>query len=47
MAEALDALRCAVVLVNEHGTILHANRAAEHMLDEGGPIQSPQGVLKR
>jgi len=46
MAEALDALRCAVVLTNEHGTILHANRPAEHMLDEGGPIQSPQGVLQ-
>ncbi len=26
MAETLDALRCAVVLTNEHGTILHANR---------------------
>jgi DNA-binding CsgD family transcriptional regulator len=46
MAEALHALRCAVVLTNEHGAILHANRAAEHMLDEGGPIQSPQGVLQ-
>jgi DNA-binding CsgD family transcriptional regulator/PAS domain-containing protein len=46
MAEALDALRCAVVLTNEHGTILHANRVAEHMLDEGGTIQSPQGVLQ-
>jgi DNA-binding CsgD family transcriptional regulator len=46
MAEALNALRCAVVLTNEHGTILHANRVAEHMLDEGGPIQSPQGVLQ-
>jgi DNA-binding CsgD family transcriptional regulator/PAS domain-containing protein len=46
MAEALDALRCAVVLTNERGTILHANRAAEHMLDEGGPIQSAQGVLQ-
>jgi PAS domain-containing protein len=46
MAEALGALRCAVVLVNEHGTILHANHAAEHMLDKGGPIQSPQGVLQ-
>jgi DNA-binding CsgD family transcriptional regulator len=45
-AEALDALRCAVVLTNEHGTILHANRAAEHMLDAGGPIQSAQGVLQ-
>jgi DNA-binding CsgD family transcriptional regulator/PAS domain-containing protein len=46
MAEALDALRCAVVLTNEHGTILHANRSAEHMLDKGGHIQSRQGVLQ-
>src|SRR5215475_13342670 len=29
MAEALDTLRSAVVFTNEHGTILHANRAAE------------------
>jgi DNA-binding CsgD family transcriptional regulator/PAS domain-containing protein len=46
MAEALDALRCAVVLTNEGGTILHANRAAERMLDEGGPIESAQGILQ-
>jgi DNA-binding CsgD family transcriptional regulator/PAS domain-containing protein len=46
MAEALDALRCAVVLTNEHGTILHANRVAEHMLDQGGPIQTARGVLQ-
>jgi PAS domain-containing protein len=46
MAEALDALRCAVLLTNEHGTILHANHAAEHMLDKGGPIHSAQGVLQ-
>ncbi len=46
MAEALDALRCGVVLTNEHGTVLHANRSAEHMLDEGGPIQSRQGILQ-
>jgi DNA-binding CsgD family transcriptional regulator/PAS domain-containing protein len=46
IAEALDALRCAVVLTNEHGTILHTNRVAEHMLDKGGPIQTPQGVLQ-
>jgi DNA-binding CsgD family transcriptional regulator/PAS domain-containing protein len=45
-AEALDALRCGVVLTNERGTILHANRSAEHMLDEGGPIQSSQGILQ-
>jgi DNA-binding CsgD family transcriptional regulator/PAS domain-containing protein len=46
VAEALDALRCAVALVNEHGTILHANHAAERMLGEGGPIQTAQGVLQ-
>jgi DNA-binding CsgD family transcriptional regulator len=46
MAEALDALRCAVALTNEHGTILRANHVAEHMLDRGGPIQSAQGVLQ-
>jgi DNA-binding CsgD family transcriptional regulator/PAS domain-containing protein len=46
MAEALDALRCAVVLTNEHGTILHANRSAEHMLDEGSSIQSARGILQ-
>jgi DNA-binding CsgD family transcriptional regulator/PAS domain-containing protein len=46
MAEALDALRCAVLLTNEHGTILHANHSAEHMLDKGGPIQSAQGILQ-
>jgi DNA-binding CsgD family transcriptional regulator/PAS domain-containing protein len=46
MAEALDALRCAVVLTNEGGTILHANRAAEHMLRDGSPIQSAKNVLQ-
>jgi DNA-binding CsgD family transcriptional regulator/PAS domain-containing protein len=45
MAEALDALRCAVVLTNEGGAILHANRAAERMLHEGRPIHSAQGIL--
>jgi len=46
MAEALDALRCAVVLTNEHGTILHANRVAEHILDAGGPVHSAKGTLQ-
>jgi len=46
MAEALDALSCAVVLTNEGGTILHANRSAEHMLDENGPIQNARGILQ-
>jgi DNA-binding CsgD family transcriptional regulator/PAS domain-containing protein len=47
MAEALDALRCSVVLTNEHGAILHANRAAEQMLlDACGPIRSADGILQ-
>jgi DNA-binding CsgD family transcriptional regulator len=46
MAQSLDALRCAVVLTNEHGAILHANRAAEEMLHNGGPIRNAKGVLQ-
>jgi DNA-binding CsgD family transcriptional regulator len=46
MAQALDALRCAVLLTNEHGTILHANRAGERMLRNGGPIHSAHGMLQ-
>jgi DNA-binding CsgD family transcriptional regulator/PAS domain-containing protein len=46
MAEALDALRCAVVLTSETGLVLHANRAAEDMLRVGDPIQSVGGVLE-
>lgn len=46
MAEALDALRCAVVLTNEHGAILHANRLAERMLCDGRPIQSTRNILR-
>ena len=44
MAEALDALRCGVVLVDMHAAILHANSAAEHLLGTaGGPIQARAG----
>jgi DNA-binding CsgD family transcriptional regulator/PAS domain-containing protein len=45
MAEALDALKCGVVLTNADGAILHANRAAEDMLRKGDPIQGGGGVL--
>jgi DNA-binding CsgD family transcriptional regulator/PAS domain-containing protein len=45
MAEALDALRCGVVLTDERGGILHANRSAEHMMSNGGPIRSIRRVL--
>jgi DNA-binding CsgD family transcriptional regulator/PAS domain-containing protein len=47
MAEALDALHCAVILTDQRGAILHANRAAERVLRaDGGPIQSAQGILQ-
>jgi DNA-binding CsgD family transcriptional regulator len=46
MAQTLDALRCAVLLTDERGMILHANRAAERMLQNGGPIHSAKGILK-
>ncbi len=46
MAETLDALRCAVVLTNEDGVILHANSAAEHMLRDGSCVRSAKGVLQ-
>jgi PAS domain-containing protein len=47
MAEALDALRCAVVLTDARGSILHANRAAEEMLRDGGTIQGAGSVCCR
>lgn len=46
MADALDALKCGVVLTNRGGAILHANRAAERMMRRAGPIQGVRGVLQ-
>jgi DNA-binding CsgD family transcriptional regulator len=46
MAEALDALRCGVMLTNERGVILHANRSAEQMLRNGSLIESVHGALR-
>lgn len=45
MAEALDTLRCGVVLTGTDSTILHANRSAEQMLRNGGPIHGTHGAL--
>ena len=45
VAEALDALRCGVVLTNATGTILHANRAAERLFRHGCSLQSSRGML--
>ncbi len=46
MAETLDALKLGVVLANEDSRILHANRAAEAMMREGGPLRDRGGVLR-
>ena len=45
MAEALDALRHGVVLIDERGAILHANRSAEIMLSTDSPIRIAGGIL--
>ena len=46
MAETLDALRLGVVLANEDSRILHANRAAEEMMRDDGPLRGRGGVLR-
>lgn len=46
MADALDQLRCGVVLTDAEGGVLHANRPAEEMMRAGGPIRSVGGVLQ-
>jgi PAS domain-containing protein len=46
MADALDALRCGVLLTDARGAILHTNDAAEHMLRNGGPVQDNGGILR-
>jgi DNA-binding CsgD family transcriptional regulator/PAS domain-containing protein len=43
---ALDALRCAVLLVDPHAKILHANKSASRMLREGTAIREQRGTLK-
>jgi DNA-binding CsgD family transcriptional regulator/PAS domain-containing protein len=46
MTQLLDELRCAVLLTNERGTVLYANRSAERMLTDGNLIQSTRGTLR-
>jgi len=46
MAETLDALKLGVVLANEDSRILHANRAAEEMMRDDGPLRGRGGVLR-
>jgi DNA-binding CsgD family transcriptional regulator len=43
---ALDALRCAVLLVDAGGKILHANRSAEMLLRDATTIRDQRGTLK-
>lgn len=44
--QTLDMLSAGVVMTDAEGTILHANRAAEAMLQEGSPISSARGMIE-
>jgi DNA-binding CsgD family transcriptional regulator len=46
MAATLDALKLGVVLANADGRILYANRAAQEMVRDGGPLRDRGGVLR-
>src|SRR5262249_29304386 len=46
MAETLDTLKLGVVLANEDSRILHASRAAEEMMRDGGALRDRGGVLR-
>ncbi|HTJ02751.1 MAG TPA: hypothetical protein VL492_08150 [Methylovirgula sp.] len=45
MAEALDMLKCGVILTNSGGTVIHANRVAERIFRHGAPVQTIRGML--
>ncbi|CAN7717761.1 helix-turn-helix transcriptional regulator [Rhizobium rhizogenes] len=45
LAEALDALRCGVILTDGESSILHANRSAEQMLRNGAAVNGTGGKL--
>ena len=46
MAATLDALKLGVVLADADGRILYANRAAQEMMRDGGPLRDRGGVLR-
>ncbi len=46
MAGALDGLSQGVVLADDRGVVLHANRAGEAMLKAGAPLEIAEGVLR-
>lgn len=45
MTQALDALRCGVVITDGAAAILHANRPAGHMLRDGAVLNDTGGAL--
>jgi DNA-binding CsgD family transcriptional regulator len=42
---ALDSIAAGAILVGEDGTILHANEAAQRLLDKGAPLEAIGGRL--
>jgi DNA-binding CsgD family transcriptional regulator len=46
MSATLDALKLGVVLANADGRILYANRAAQEMMRNGGPLRDCDGILR-
>jgi DNA-binding CsgD family transcriptional regulator/PAS domain-containing protein len=44
--DALNALRCAVILTDVSGKIVHANRSAETMLRDAKAIRDQRGILQ-
>lgn len=46
LIEALDALRCGVLLIDERGAVRHANRAAGAMLTQGRLLTSSRGRIE-
>lgn len=45
-AEALDGLAAAVLLVDDAGRLLHANRFGQELLDHGDPLALSNGLLR-
>jgi len=45
LTSTLDALRCAVLLTDAKGKVLHANRSAARMLQEATAIRDRRGIL--
>lgn len=46
MTETLDAASCGVILTDIHGAVLHLNRAADQMLQQGRLTRDGNGILR-